>query len=254
LKIGRDWNFIHVFSGGDGVIFAINDKHELFYYKFLGMATGENQWGRTGAQIGVGWDFVHVFSGGDGVIFAINDKNELFYYKFLGMATGENRWGRTGAQIGTGWKFLHVSSGGNGVIYAVNEQDELFYFKYLGMETGDWSWGPVNIKIGTDWDYERVFSEIPAVALVANPPPRAEQLPPNRDPRCSDYASEAIQQFKATLSSAKCRVNTDGVWNSDFEHHYQWCRTASRAAAGVQESNRNEHLYACGARQRPATY
>jgi hypothetical protein len=108
VQIGNGWNLPYVFSGGDGVIFAITDTGDLSYYKYLGMNDGSHSWGKVNMKIGHGWNFRHVFSGGDGVIFASNDAGELFYYKYLGMSTGAEAWGATGKQIGTGWILDHV--------------------------------------------------------------------------------------------------------------------------------------------------
>jgi hypothetical protein len=62
MKIGHGWKFRHVFSGSDGVIFAINDAGEFSYYKYLGMNTGAETWGPVGKPIGTGWIFDHVFA------------------------------------------------------------------------------------------------------------------------------------------------------------------------------------------------
>jgi len=71
IKVGNGWNFKQVFSGGNGVLFAVNDAGELFYYQYLGMRDGSSSWGAASAnKIGNGWNFKQVFSGGDGVIFA----------------------------------------------------------------------------------------------------------------------------------------------------------------------------------------
>jgi tachylectin len=61
-RIGNGWNFRQVFSGGDGVIFAINEEGELLYYRYLGMSDGSRSWGASGARIGNGWGFPQVFA------------------------------------------------------------------------------------------------------------------------------------------------------------------------------------------------
>ena len=72
-KVGNGWNFKHVFSGGDGIIYAItqNDEH-LLWYRHDGRNDGTFRWASNeGRKVGNGWNFKHVFSGGDGIIYAI---------------------------------------------------------------------------------------------------------------------------------------------------------------------------------------
>jgi len=236
-----------VFSGGNGVIFAITDAGELFYYKYLGMATGANSWGNSHMQIGNGWNFRHVFSSGDGVLYGITDTGDLLYFKYLGMNNGSRTWGKVNVPIGSGWIFRHVFAGDAGVIFAVNDAGVLFYYKYLGMSTGAATWGPVGKQIGSGWVIDHVFAEFPS--RPADPTPRREQLPPSEDPKCASYASAAVSDFKATLNSPKCRVSpADGRWSADYKAHYNWCMAAPQAARVNESTIRDKHLLACGAR------
>jgi len=65
-QIGAGWNFSHVFSGGDGVIYAIKPTGELLWYEDLKRDGTNAPDGSTGwagyKQIGVGWNFSHVFT------------------------------------------------------------------------------------------------------------------------------------------------------------------------------------------------
>jgi hypothetical protein len=171
VPAGNELSFRHVFSGGDGVIFAITDGGDLYYYKYLGVNNGVKAYSKTHVLIGTAWNFRHVFAGGNGVIFAINDAGELFYYKYLGMATGAAgtaAWGKTRVQIGNGWNLPHVFSGGDGVIFAITEGGDLSYSKYLGMNDGSYSWGKVNMKIGHGWKFRHVFSGSDGVIFAIN--------------------------------------------------------------------------------------
>ena len=84
-QIGWEWsNFIHVFSGGGGIIYAIASDGTLHWYQdshrdgTAGWVTG------SGNQIGAGWqDFTHVFSGGNGLIYAITPQGALLFYRDL---------------------------------------------------------------------------------------------------------------------------------------------------------------------------
>src|SRR5437016_6035117 len=104
VKIGNGWNFRHLFSGGDGVIFAIDDNCDLFYYRYLGVRNGAPAWTHS-SKIGNGWNFRHVLSGGDGRIFAITDSGDLMYYRYRGMSDGSPTWGPGPVKIGEGWNY-----------------------------------------------------------------------------------------------------------------------------------------------------
>ncbi len=74
-KVGNGWNnFKQVFSGGDGVIYAIQDNGNLLWYRHDGRGDGSFTWAAgSGNTVGNNWNFKQVFSGGDGVIYAIQD-------------------------------------------------------------------------------------------------------------------------------------------------------------------------------------
>src|SRR5438132_5527921 len=133
-QIGFEWDqFVHVFSGGDGIIDALNPTGELLWYQDTlrdgtnGPDAGQGWAENSGSQIDNGWDeFVHVFSGGDGVIYAITPTGELLWYQDTlqdgtNGANAEQGWDpNSGSQIGFGWdEFVHVFSAGNGIIYGV---------------------------------------------------------------------------------------------------------------------------------------
>jgi hypothetical protein len=53
----------HVFSGGDGVIYAIADNGDLLWFRHDGQGDGSFTWADTEARkIGVGWNFKQLFS------------------------------------------------------------------------------------------------------------------------------------------------------------------------------------------------
>ena len=65
--IGEGWNMKHVFSGGNGIIYAINQQNQLLWYKHLGNLDGTDRWQTTPEKkgyIGVGWDMKIVTGGG----------------------------------------------------------------------------------------------------------------------------------------------------------------------------------------------
>ena len=128
-QIGGGWKFKQVFSGGNGVIYAITDDHRLLWYRHSAFADGQSAWtpppaltdaekkaGKVDGQIGGGWDFLHVFSGGNGVIYAITHDHRLLWYRHTGYADGHATWaphlpvpkGQLDGQIGGGWDFEQV--------------------------------------------------------------------------------------------------------------------------------------------------
>ena len=121
--IGQGWDFKHVFSGGDGVIYAINHDGDLVWYRHLGREDGRFVWDGP-RTVGHGWDFAQVFSAGDGVIYAVEPMVEplvrveertgpptggrLFWYRHLGWADGTDSWAEGPKTVGKGWEFEHV--------------------------------------------------------------------------------------------------------------------------------------------------
>src|SRR6516164_6919377 len=72
----RAWDlFSNVFSGGDGVIYAVKDG-DLRWYKDLD-GNGNESWAGPTTGSG-GWDqFSKLFSGGNGVIYAVTKDGDL---------------------------------------------------------------------------------------------------------------------------------------------------------------------------------
>ncbi|HSJ68262.1 MAG TPA: tachylectin-related carbohydrate-binding protein [Anditalea sp.] len=65
-KVGNNWSrFVNVFSGGNGIIYAIDENGNLLCYRHLGWFEGTFSWSpNSGEKIGHGWKFQHVFTGG----------------------------------------------------------------------------------------------------------------------------------------------------------------------------------------------
>ena len=162
-KIGNGWgNFKHLFSGGNGVIYAVTSDNKLLWYKHTGWQDGSASWAtREPQQIGNGWNFKHLFSGGNGVIYAVNSDNQLLWYKHTGLQDGSRSWAARGKaqQIGNGWNYKQLFSGGDGVIYAVNSDNQLLWYKHTGWQDGSRSWdmsGEAQ-QIGNGWNYKQLF-------------------------------------------------------------------------------------------------
>jgi hypothetical protein len=133
-KIGSGWNsFLKIFSGGDGIIYAIASNGDLLYYRDEAR-DGTPRWsfGGEGQKIGTGWgDYLHVFSGDGGVIYAIALNGDLLYFRDKAR-DGTKQWFRNGKgkKINNGWDlFPAVFSGGDGIIYTVTPDGFLFFYK-----------------------------------------------------------------------------------------------------------------------------
>lgn len=122
-NVGTDWNVKHVFSGGDGIIYAVNNNNELIWNRHEGWTDGTFRWASSfGEKVGTGWDVQHVFSGGDGIIYAVTPRR--FDVTTLGWKGGDLKWNRhdgrndgtfrwassDGEKVGTGWNVKHVFS------------------------------------------------------------------------------------------------------------------------------------------------
>lgn len=132
-----------IFSGGDGVIYAVKmhrnledpdsntlnvEKNgDLLWYKHTVVGGSGSLTGPK--TCGVGWDkFLKVFSGGNGTIYAVDEAGDLYWYKHLDPQHGTPSWAGTGegTRIGNDWaKMVHIFSGGSGNIYAIDTKGDL---------------------------------------------------------------------------------------------------------------------------------
>jgi hypothetical protein len=129
IGLGGWQQFIQLFSGGDGIIYAVNPDGQLLFYR---------DWHRDGtgdvsspSVIGQGgWQQMkHLFSGGDGIIYAVDVNGRLLFYRDQTRnGTGDVN---TPSVIGLGgWQqFIHLFSGGDGIIYAVNSRGQLLFYR-----------------------------------------------------------------------------------------------------------------------------
>src|SRR2546423_6306604 len=164
-KIGNGWNEgLHVFkgspSGNDGVIYRVDSRGDLYWYKHDGSQTGAANWSNAGngKKVGNGWQGLRlVFAAGNGVIYAINRDGDLLWYRHLGYANGSGTWANqgTGAKVGTGWGGARMAfAGGNGIIYLADRSGNLFWFRHTGAADGTLSWAnnATALKVGNGWN------------------------------------------------------------------------------------------------------
>lgn len=134
--VGSGWDgFKHVFSGGNGIIYGIQENGDLMWYRHVGRADGSFVWNGPN-KVGIGWGQVtQVFSGEDGIIYAVTPRQgntkdipggsklasggDLMWYRHLGREDGSFSW-LGPSQVGAGWDGLkHLFSDGDGIIYGV---------------------------------------------------------------------------------------------------------------------------------------
>jgi hypothetical protein len=104
------WNFKQVFSGGEGVIYAVADNGDLLWYRHDGRGDGSSAWAGEGRKVGSGWNFKQVFSGGEGVIYAVTDNGDLLWYRHDGRGDGSSAWAGEGRKVSSGSLSLAVSA------------------------------------------------------------------------------------------------------------------------------------------------
>jgi hypothetical protein len=132
-QIGQGWTgFANLFSGDNGIIYAVRSDGALLWYQDLNCdgsnaPDGSSGWaGNSGNQIGSGWGgFRHVVPGGGGIIYLVNRKGELLWYRDelrngTNDPSGATGWAAGSAsKVGHGWDFFtHLFAGTSGVIHA----------------------------------------------------------------------------------------------------------------------------------------
>jgi hypothetical protein len=109
--VAEDWpDYVAVFGGGSGVIYAIDDAGDLFWYRHTG-------WPNPGGslqgpiKIGNGWNgFAHVFSIDHGLIAGVRSNGEMLLYLFVQWPDGPGgaaaNWRGPVVVPGTAWRGL----------------------------------------------------------------------------------------------------------------------------------------------------
>lgn len=166
-RINVNWNgFKHVFSGGDGIIYAVRETGELLWYQDLlrdgsNGENGERGWASgSGSQIGIGWNgFEHVFSGDNGIIYTIGNADLRWYQDLVRDGSngenGESGWAdNSGNLIGGAWGDIQqVFSGGGGVIYGIDTND-LFFSRDQRQDGQEGSFVDPGNRIGIERRFE----------------------------------------------------------------------------------------------------
>lgn len=170
--VARRWTYRHVFSGGDGIIYAIRDNGDLLWQRHDGWLDGnKDRWtAPVDERVGNGWNFTEVFSGGSGIIYAVTERaldpvtgqivgGDLVWYRHDGWRTGRNTWAPGGARVvRRHWDAVESFSGGDGVIYARRRNGDLMWFRHDGWHDGSNAWAPGSgQRVGNGWAFKQVF-------------------------------------------------------------------------------------------------
>jgi hypothetical protein len=180
-QVGNGWSqSLSIFKGDpngkDGVIYRVDTKGDLYWYKHKGYGNGAVNW-EDGKKIGNGWQSRQVISGGGGVLYSLQNDGTLLWQKHEDYDGGSAVWANNGVarKVGPandslynpttrqityiGWsnaKFIF--SGGYGVIYSIDDKGDLYWNRHLGYQDGTNKWD-VRKKIGNGWQNMRqVFS------------------------------------------------------------------------------------------------
>jgi hypothetical protein len=160
VKVGNGWSegrmvFKGDPHGNDGVIYRVDSRGDLYWYKHLGHATGSQNW-IEGKKVGNGWQSARLgFAAGNGVVYLLNLNGDLYWYRHLGYGNGSGSWanGGTGKKVGVGWGSARlVFAGGNGIIYMIDGRGDLYWYRHTGYTDGSFKWtNSQGVKVGNGW-------------------------------------------------------------------------------------------------------
>jgi hypothetical protein len=152
--VARNWAYLHVFSGGDGVIFGIRDNGDLVWHRHDGWRDGSHRWTEpVDPTIGTGWNYPQVFSGGNGILYAVTERKfdpvtgritggDLVWFRHDGWRQGSKNRTAGMKVVQRRWKSAHTFSGGDGIIYALQDDGRLLWHRHEGWHDGSARWAP----------------------------------------------------------------------------------------------------------------
>lgn len=138
--VGTDgWNFYrYVFSGDDGIVYAVNDrKNEMYEYRDDSQNGSQLRAVQTMHPNFTWWRYYTLFNGGPNVVYGVFWNGNLYRIQRDG-ASFKSR----PTLLAEGWQhYQHVFSGTRGILYAVTRTGALLFFR----DTGTALEGPTTI-------------------------------------------------------------------------------------------------------------
>ena len=122
------WRASHIFAGGTpGIIYAIMENGDLFWFRHDGWDDGSERWqgvtsgnddipygtGFKGTRVGVGWWVTAAFGlRNTHYVYAVMPDGRLLWNNHAGAQDGTFRWASANSkQVGAGWNVKHAFSG-----------------------------------------------------------------------------------------------------------------------------------------------
>ena len=101
-KVGIGWGELkQVFSGGNGILYAVQANGDLMWFRHVGREDGSFRW-EGPKKVGIGWgELKQVFSGGNGILYAVQANGDLMWFRHVGREDGSFRW--EGSEEGRHW-------------------------------------------------------------------------------------------------------------------------------------------------------
>lgn len=170
-QVSMGWTFKRIFSGGEGIIYAIRQDGKLFWYRHTGFENGSNEW-RVPQEISSGWDiFKDVFSTGKGMIYTVGYDGAMHLYQHADYLNGVKKWMPTRI-VGEGWQnFRQIIPAGDGIILAIGNDGKMFWYHHLGLQRVSPTLPPREVwerpvEIGTGWNgFTKVVALLPVPGL-----------------------------------------------------------------------------------------
>lgn len=92
-KVKSDWmKYVQVFSGGDGVIYGLDQNGVLFWQKHQDWYEGGTVWHEPRAVHPKFREATQIFGTGYGNIYAVDGQGSLFSYRHIGWDDGSDQW------------------------------------------------------------------------------------------------------------------------------------------------------------------
>lgn len=140
----------------DGVIYRVDDKGYVYWYRHTDPKGGESAWAKgSGKRIGGDWKGRKVLAASNGILYALDDKGDLFWYRHTDPKGGSDRWSpESGTLVGHDFdEYIHIFVAADDILHTVDEKGRLYWNKHSSPADGPVEWLPGSgTEIGSGWD------------------------------------------------------------------------------------------------------